>query len=85
MGRAEAVERRVDPPVPVRVALHRVGVGHEQVFHGVGVAAGAAQADHVPTHRPMGGVVGEQHGALDRLAVGAYGNLPVVAHAKDGS
>ena len=51
MRGAEAVERRVHPPVGVGVALHRVGVGDEQVLDGVGVAAGAAQADDVPGDR----------------------------------
>src|SRR5919112_871705 len=45
VGGAETVERRVQPPVGVGVALHGKGGGHEQVLHRIGVAAGAAQSD----------------------------------------
>ena len=84
-GKAHAVKRQqrnvaeriVAAAVGGQIAPSRIGLRHEQLVHLVGIAAGAAQPDHVPDVVERRLVLAEQHGAQHRAALLVEARLAV--------
>ena len=68
---AEPIERPGLAPVGVELACVRKVGRNEQIGNLVFVASCALEPDHVPDVGERRAPLGEQHGALERLAVGA--------------
>ena len=71
MEGGEAVERAVLAAVGGGLAREAVPFRNEQILDRVVVATGPLEADHAPDVVDARARLGNQHGALGRLAVGA--------------